>query len=240
VDGDVYAPDMGSDNGSVISESNDSVIATIPLADPPLGLVVDNSTGNLDVPLGSSDLSNLSVISAASNKVTGTIHVGGGGDSPMVYDSDNGELYAVDTAAGTLVAISPATNSVLSSVSVGNKPGALAYAYGSGTLYVGDEGTPTIDVVSDRTNSVVGTITFDQVPRPIVIGAVYDATNGEVMVSLTGTNSVGAVVILGIGGNSSVLTLVDCVLLGAAGIVVVVRATWLFSRRRARKRLPET
>ena len=79
--GEVFVASYNSDNVSVLSDLNNSVVATVNLETPvnitayPSGMMYDNRTG--EVFLANTPMDNIKAISDANNTVVATLGVGG-------------------------------------------------------------------------------------------------------------------------------------------------------------------
>ena len=120
---------------------------------------------------------------AAGLNVGGTLLGGshGGGIGSGASPSDRLHTGAVAPEA------SGGSYRVISNVSVGSFPQAVAYDSGKGELFVANEGSANVSVISDSNNTVVGTVPVGGEPN----GVAYDSREGKVFV----TNSNDVVVI---------------------------------------------
>jgi YVTN family beta-propeller protein len=181
---------------SVISDANNSVVATIPVGSYPEGLAYDSAKGELfvtnysNVPssINATDFKagSVSVISDTTNTVVATVPVG---PTPgaIAYDSSRGELFVTSegssatsvarASVGTVSVISDTTNSVVATVPVAG--GAIAYDSGKGELFVVVTQSNSTSVISDATNSVVATKAAGPDPYAIV----YDPAQSELFVA---------------------------------------------------------
>jgi len=182
---------------SVISDTSNSVVATIPLGDFPGAIAYDPAKGEMFVAEDGAIPSNtsasntatglISVISDSNNSVVATILVGPFPDG-LAYDPAKGEVFVANsgstTIAGSVSVISDATDKVTTTIATGslgvaNSPGTMAYDSGKGEVFVVEYYSNSTMVISDATNSVVGTLPAG--PHPFDI--VYDAAKGELFVS---------------------------------------------------------
>jgi YVTN family beta-propeller protein len=106
--GDLYVTDEGSDEVSVISGSNQTVIGSIPIGGAPVDIVFDNATGTLfaDFDTHPAGIPYLAEINTTPNRVSKNITVGPGGDYGVAYDSANGFVY--EQVGGNISAVDPA------------------------------------------------------------------------------------------------------------------------------------
>ena len=176
---------------SVISDSTNSVVATVPLGDFPSAIAYDPAKGEVFVAEDGATPSNVSasntahgqvsVISDTTNKVVANVTVGPFPDG-IAYDSARGEVYVASsgstTIAGSVSAISDSTNAIVATVPL-NDAGGVAYDSAKGELYVVTPNTNSTAIISDSTNSVVGTRPAG--PAPFWIA--YDSAKGELFIS---------------------------------------------------------
>jgi YVTN family beta-propeller protein len=100
---EIFVANGFSSTVSVISDSNNSVVATINLATSPGPIVYDSGKGEIFVGGGAN--SNLvSVISDSNDSVVSEVTVGS--PSGLTYDSSKGEMFISDWSAGTVSVIS--------------------------------------------------------------------------------------------------------------------------------------
>jgi YVTN family beta-propeller protein len=121
----------------VISDSNNTVVATIPVGDTPSGIAYDPGKGELFVTNFKADT--VSVISDSNYTVTATIPVG---TSPMgiAYDSGKGGIFVANYGSDTVSVIEDTNHTVVATIPVGSQPSALAYDSDKGEIYVGHAG----------------------------------------------------------------------------------------------------
>jgi YVTN family beta-propeller protein len=176
---------------SVISDSTNAVVATIPLGDFPSAIAYDPAKGEVFVAEDGATPSNvsasntahgqISVISDSTNTVVANVTVGPFPDG-IAYDSAKAEIYVGSsgstTIAGSVSVISDSTNAVVATVPL-DGAGAIAFDSVKGELYVVTPSTNSTTIVSDSTNSVVGTKAAG--PGPFWIA--YDSAKGELFIS---------------------------------------------------------
>jgi YVTN family beta-propeller protein len=176
-----------------MSDTTNTVVATIPVGESPYNIAYDSAKGELFV-TNSYD-STVSVISDNTNTVVATIPVG---TEPfgIAYDSGKGEIFVgneeTDTRNYSLSVISDITNTVVETVTLPNGPGFLAYDSGKGEIFV--SGYQSFVVVSDSTNAVVATIPISNLNyEPQVEGIAYDPGRNLIFVALQQSNKVVAI-----------------------------------------------
>jgi len=181
---------------TVISDSNNSVVATITYSSPgnsaydwpnqPMGVVYDSAKSEVFVSDVGAYGGSVYVISDSSNSVVATVAVGHNpGD--MAYDSAKGEVFVANTGSSYISVISDATNKVVANVS--SAASSLVYVPDQGEVFA--LGGSTVSVISDSSNQVVATVSgnvspsttmaYDSALREVFAGAVIStATNSAV------------------------------------------------------------
>jgi YVTN family beta-propeller protein len=140
--GEVFVADYGSDNVSVISDSSDTVVATIPVGTAPWGVAYDSGKGEEFVTSGN----NVSVVSDTSNSVVSTIPVGSSPEG-IVYDNVSGQVYVADSYSNNVDVISDASDTVVATVSVGSGPDFGTYDAGNGNVYVANYNGASVSIL---------------------------------------------------------------------------------------------
>ena len=150
--GEVFVPDSGTHNVSVISDAYKQVVATIPVGATPVGVAYDSGKGEIFVANAGSN--NVSVISDSTNKVVANVPVGT--DSfALAYDPAKGEVFVASGNSENVSVISDETNTVVATISAGGSPLSATFDSGDGELFVA-VGFNVI-AVSDATNGVTVT-----------------------------------------------------------------------------------
>jgi YVTN family beta-propeller protein len=164
---------------SVISDSNNTVVATIPVGDHPLGVAYDSGKGEVFV---ANNDGTVSVISDSNNTVIATIPVGLH-PAWVAYDAGKGEVFVTNSGDNTISVISDSTHTVTATIPVGGSPQGVAYDSGKGEIFVatsrGNYLNGTVSVISDITNTVTETIPAGIGPY----GVAYDSGKDEVFVT---------------------------------------------------------
>lgn len=186
---EVFVANSDSNSVSVISDANNSVVATIPLSSGalnPSDLAYDSGKGEIFVVNNPGELSfsssTISVISDSTNAIVATITLGFNSVVGISYDSANGEMFVASQYPGGPVSIiSDASNSVVSTVLVGGHPQGIVYDSGLGEMFVSIEGDTSswVSVISDISNTVVANVTVENIP----LGLAYDSGKGEIFVA---------------------------------------------------------
>ena len=165
VKGEVFVSNEGVATVSVISDSTDAVVATVPVRFSPGAIAYDSGTGEMFVTNGgpSTTLGTVSVISDSSNTVVSNVTVG---TTPVgiAYDSSKGEVFVTNSGdqPPDISVISDGTNTVVATISLGltgyNPIAGIVYDSSKGELFVAVQGQDTVMVISDGSNSVVATV----------------------------------------------------------------------------------
>jgi YVTN family beta-propeller protein len=183
---------------SVVSDTTNSVVATIPLGDFPSAIAYDPAKGELfvandgktpsDTSASNTATGIVSVISDTTNSAVSTVTVGPFPDG-IAYDPAKGELFVASsgstTTAGSVSVISDATNAIVATLPLADA-GAVAYDPAKGELFVVTPNSNSTSIISDATNAVVGTRSAG--PGPFDIA--YDSAKGELFVSNPASDTV--------------------------------------------------
>ena len=200
VDGKIFVANGGGGTVLVISDSTNSVVATIPMFGAS-GLAYDSGNGDVYVGTttlgsGSSYTKSVSVISGSTNTVVGTVTLPSGGSyGPMVYDSAQGKVFVTDSSSGAIYVISDSSNKVVATVTLPklSNPSAIAYDSGTGEIFVANPGESNapgnVSIISDKTNTIVATVTVGTGPNAFA----YDSAKGEMFVSNGVDNTVSVI-----------------------------------------------
>ena len=89
------------------------------------------------------------------------------GDSCLIYDSDNGNIYVTGAGSNNVLIINASTNAVEGSISVGSYPKAMTLDKSTGNLYVVDEGSRSVSVVNTVSNKLTTSIRVGVAPYAI-------------------------------------------------------------------------
>jgi YVTN family beta-propeller protein len=146
----------------------------------------------------------VSVISASTNTVVGTIPVGiEPGD--VVFSPSSKEVYVTNWGSNTVSVISASTNTVVGTIPVGDGPGGIAFASSDNDLYVANYWSNTVSVISASTNTVVGTIPVGIEPGEVAFAPsnndayVTNHWSNTVSVISASTNAVVKTIDVGVG-----------------------------------------
>ena len=182
--GEIFVANEGDGTVSILSDSNNSLVATVTVGEYPTGVAYDSGKGEIFVTNAGSD--SVSVISDSTNKIVANVTVGLGPEG-IAYDPGKGEIFVANTnydsggAIGTVSVISDSTNGVITNITVGVAPLYLVYDSGKSEIFVSDEGSAgnTVSVISDSSNQVVATVNGGPAPE----GLAYDPAKGEIFIA---------------------------------------------------------
>lgn len=185
-------------NGSAVSQIDlvsGNVVATIGVGSLPLGVAVtpDGKTAYV----ASLGLGTVSVVDAASHKVTATV-TASAADAVwgLALAPDGSMLYAAvqggtQTSAGSVAIIATASNKVVDQVPVGVGPVYLAASADGSRVYVANQSDNTVSVLDTASRKIVATIAVGSAPTGIAVtpdgGTVYVADQAGNTVSVIDT-----------------------------------------------------
>ena len=142
---------LASNNSvSVITDSNNSVVASIPVGHDPSFIAYDSIRSELLV--ANYDSNSVSIISDSNDSVIATLQVG---YSPtgVTYDSGVGDFFVANTGSNSLSVISDNSNTVVATLAVGEMPSGVAYDPAKNEVFVANGNDGTISVISDTAAS---------------------------------------------------------------------------------------
>lgn len=187
-------------NDVVVIQANSAFkqVAVIPVGFDPSGIaftpdgkqvwVTDSGPGT-----GSGSPSGVSIINAATNKVTATLPVNA--PPQKVAFSPDGKLAYITTSSGLLV-INTANHSLVAQIPGLDQPHGVAVSPDGADVYVTDSGDSRVSVIDASTNQVVASIPVGELPWGVIVSPngklayVADADSDEVSVIATATNKV--------------------------------------------------
>ncbi len=184
--GEIFVQNHSDGTISVISDSDNSVVATFPVGDYPQGMAYDSGKGetfesdldDVGEVVGSSSPV-VRVISDSNNSVVATIpNVVGN----LAYDPAKGEVFVSQYDTNDVCVISDSTNTVVASIPVGFEATDIVYDSGRGEIWV-DNGSYSVSIISDATNRVVGTINVGGQPWGFFSNMAYDPAEGEIFLT---------------------------------------------------------
>ncbi len=174
--GEVFVPNSGSANVSVISTSSLNVTGTVAVGSFPMGGAYV-STQN-EIAVANTGASTVSLIADANNTVVKTVNVGEV-PSYVAFDSAKDEIFVTNELSGNVSVIAGANGTVVGSINVSTDPLGIVYDAALGELFVANSGSDSVSVISDTNDSVVATIPLTLSPRLLA----YDATGAAIYVT---------------------------------------------------------
>jgi YVTN family beta-propeller protein len=210
---DVYVANFGDSTVSVIDTSINKVVATIDVGPSggPTAIVFNPHNDELYATSGL-DASSVFVISDSNNSVIKTIDDPGDFPYPLAeaLNPANDELYVANFGNNDVVVINCTTNTVLTTVFVGDSPDGVGFDASNKDMYVSNYLGASVSVINIK-NSVVATINVGTGPS----GLGYDSQNNEMYVTNWASGTVSAI-------NSKTNKVVDTIKVGAGPIGIVV------------------
>jgi YVTN family beta-propeller protein len=180
---DLLVSNSGSDNVSVVSTINHTVVHSISVGSDPVAIAegplvgVNNATEEFYV--ANENSSNLTIIDNMS--VAGSIAVGQGPDG-IAYDWSSGLLYVANLESDNVSVVNGTR--VVASIPVGLAPVGVAWNPANGYIYVANSGSNNVSVLNGT--AVIGSIPVGVDPTAVW----YYRWFGDVEVSDTGSNNV--------------------------------------------------
>ena len=173
----VYVASGGGDINntvSVIDTATNTVIATIPVGNLPIGVAVTPDGSKVYVTNAISNT--VSVIATATNTVIATIPVGLFYPWGIVVTPDGSKVYvAMDGSTGScpfacsnVVVIATATNTVIATIGVPSGPAGVAVTPDGSKVFVANQSGGNVSVIDTATNIVTTTIPVGD--NPIAFG----------------------------------------------------------------------
>jgi YVTN family beta-propeller protein len=195
-----YVTNLSSNNVSVIDIATNTVTATVPVGNGPLGVAL-KPDGTRAYVTNSSD-NNVSVIDPATNTVVGTVAVGSA-PITVAVTPDGTRAYVANHFSHNVSVIDTTTNTVIATVPVQARPQGIDITPDGSRVYVANIVSSTVSVIETATNAVIATVTVGDDPIGVTIspnGAEAYVTNiadQSVSVIKTATNTVTATIHVG-------------------------------------------
>jgi DNA-binding beta-propeller fold protein YncE len=174
------------------SASAQSVVATIPMPNPPGTMAINPATGYVFVPIAGTG--QVDVIKESNQQIVHTISIGEDAAHTAV-NIKTARLYVADPYVGALYVFDSNSYALLATVSISDASW-VAVNEATNTVYVSDFGN-TIYVVSGATNTITTTITTNSAQQIAVnprTNTIYDAPGnpfeGQLIVIDGNTNQV--------------------------------------------------
>jgi YVTN family beta-propeller protein len=177
--GEMFVANYSDDTVSVISDSTNTVAATIKVGTWPTRMAYDSSQG--EVYVVSNVGGSISVVSDKTNSVVTTVT--GLADSPndIAYDSGKNELFVAESnnsGSGAVDIISDSSNTVVATVVTNEGCTGIIYDAAKGEVFTVN-GNQNMYAISDS-NHDIATIPLSSYPGQIA----YDPAKGEIFASL--------------------------------------------------------
>jgi len=177
----------GNGSLSVISDSNNTVVATALVGGSTSGETYDSGKGEVFV--SNTAMTAVSVVSDANNSVAATIWLEHLNAVGLAYAGNDSEVFAANEYTDFLSVISDNTNEVVANISLDRGPTGMAYDSARGEIFVSDYNSNDVFVISTVSNTVVATIPVGINP----FGIAYDSGKGEVFVACYGSSTVDVI-----------------------------------------------
>ena len=206
--GEIYVANYWRCSVTVMSDSNNDVILTIPLAtlaqDPLNEHLKDVPSDILYDPgknaVYATHFNAIEVIDDRTHTITATIPIQkpynqtfGAGE--LVYDSGKGEIFVCDRSNKVYV-INDTTNTVSATITVQDGHNGdlrdMAYDPTTGEIYVSNAWYNTVAVISDATNTVVATVPVGNGCNGVAYAPTENGT-GLIYVANTGSNTISVI-----------------------------------------------
>ncbi len=199
--GAAYITNQLDNTVSVINIATNTVTATIPVGNHPVGVSVspDGTKAYIANEFGPS----ISVINTATNTVSATISVSGA-PYGIVVSPDGSKVYVANVSANSVNVINTVSNIVSTTIPVGLSPEGIAVSPDGTNVYVANQSDNAVSVITAATNTVSVTVPVGADPFGLVVSPdgskvyVTNETGGTVSVITTATNTVSATINVGI------------------------------------------
>ncbi|HET7547669.1 MAG TPA: YncE family protein, partial [Usitatibacter sp.] len=155
---------------AAMDPATNAVVAPIVVGALPVDVVASPTA---DVVYIIEESGSVDVISTATNTVTATIALPGGGPEFGAVTPTGARLYVPDPVAGQVYVIDAATNTVAATIAfpVGASPFDVVIDAAGAFAYVTDQARDLVAVIDIATNTVVGSIAVGAGPGGIALGA---------------------------------------------------------------------
>ena len=143
--GEIYLTNGDFELVYVISDSTNTVVATIPVGRTPSGIAYNAAKGELFVTNFRSDT--VSVISDNNHTIVATIPVG---NQPcaLAYDEGNSQIYVANYDSNSISVISDNNHTVVATIPLESQPQAIGYDYGKEKIFVAYSESYRVTVIS--------------------------------------------------------------------------------------------
>lgn len=175
---EVFVADSGSNNVSVINDTNLTDWTSVPVGAGPRGLAYDPSTGNVYVANNGSD--NVTVFNASDLRAVANIAVGSG-PVGVAADPAADRVFVADSLSDQVSVINTTTNNVVATLAAGSFPYGVALDNTTGSVFVTNEGSYNLTVLNGSNLSLLATIPVLS-PFLQVQGIAYDPATDSMWV----------------------------------------------------------
>jgi YVTN family beta-propeller protein len=164
---------------SVISTTNNSTVATVPVGGNPTDVAYDPAMGEMFVT--DSGSARVSVINDSTNQVVATIRVGAVPEG-VAYDNRSGDLFVTNAGSNNVTVIDGYNNSKVAAINlppnpyVGDYPVGVVYDGNTNEVFVADYYYYGISVLNATNLSLITTISTTGAPWYLA----YDSGRGEI------------------------------------------------------------
>ena len=195
-----YIPNNVSNDVSVINVATNTVVATIPVGDSPIGVAISPDGTKVYVTNNFSNF--VTVINTATNSVIGTINVG---DYPsgIAVSPDGSQIYVTYIYSNFISIFNTISNALTATVAVGVSPIGVIVSPDGTKAYVTNSNSDSLSVISTSTNSILATIAVGDTPVGVcnsmdgTLVYVANQISDNVSVINTNTNTVTATINVG-------------------------------------------
>jgi YVTN family beta-propeller protein len=192
--GEAFVANWNTNNVSVVSITNDTVLASIGVGSGPTGVAYDPVNGQIFVT--NSQSANVSVIATRNLSVVATIALATGiSPDGIAYDSGTRQMFVAEPNIGNVTVISGATHAIIANITGGSvticSPNQVAYDPGTSQVFVSDDCSHEVTVIDDSNDSVAATVTVT--PGSEAFGLAYDNLSATVWEVNSGYNNVSEI-----------------------------------------------
>ncbi|KKG14163.1 hypothetical protein EO94_15715 [Methanosarcina sp. 2.H.T.1A.3] len=180
-----YITNNNDNTVSVIDTSTNTVTATVPVGDYPMGVAV-NPTGT-KVYVANYNDNSISVIDTSTNAVTATVSAGNNPRGVAVNPTGT-NVYVTNYFSNSVSVIDTSTNTVTATVSVGSRPMGVAVNPTGTKVYVANYNDNTVSVIDTSTNTVTDSVSVGS--EPVGVAVTPDGTKAYVANQNSNTISV--------------------------------------------------
>jgi len=193
--GEVFVANSGVKIVSIVSDSTNNIIANVSMPNDPTALTFDGIKDEVFAPrigentsgLGrnTTTYSNMTVISAATNRIVASIELGTASDA-VAFDNQTGQVLVAKYVADQLAVVSDSTDQVVVNITTGYAPVGVSVDLQTRTTYVLNQGSNDVTGISLATDKVTG---FDGL-APSPSGSAFDSATGSLYVTNTFSDNV--------------------------------------------------